>query len=67
MSAWRRFKTFVIAVVAFLAGHVAWAALLGALAGVADSAGVVLSETMWMAPGPVVGLLAAGYVAGVFD
>lgn len=67
MSAFGRFKTLVFAVVAFFGGSIGWAAASGFLAGVGDMVGLVFSASAWLAPAPLVGLLAAGYVAGVFD
>lgn len=54
--------TLALAIGAFIGGSFGWAAISGVIAGILDSVGVHIPAAVMLLAGPVVGLIAAGYV-----
>lgn len=67
MAAMQRFGTLLLAIGTFFVFTMAGAAGSGVLAALLDSAGVVLSEQVYLALSVSLGLLASGHVLGVFE
>lgn len=67
MSAMEKFGTIILAIVAFVVVTLAATFGSGLVAGILDSAGIVLSDQAYLAMATALGLLSSGYVLGVFD